>query len=162
MQRKPLPPANINNESGSSRTAAAVSLALLSGVLGHAAAEPPQRYDDGSGAAPSGLPLLPNLLLHYPARPPWKVAGVDYAVGVPAGTKLLDPATIALGGVSVNTSNHTVTVAGNNVKLSSYDFGRSGGWGIYVDAKAANTVIQNCNFLATILCRSTPAPVPAI
>ncbi len=129
------------------RTGAAVSLALLSGVLGHAAAEAPSRYDDGSAAAPPGQPQLPNLLVHYAARPKWKVPGVDYAVGVPVGTKLSDPATIAISGVTVNATSHTIAVSGNNVTLTGYDFGRSGGWGIIVDAKVTNTVIQDSNFL---------------
>jgi hypothetical protein len=149
MQRKHSPLANANSEPGGVQavTGAAVSLALLSGVLGHAAAEPQLRIDDGSAAAPAGKPLLPGILLHYAVRPPWKVAGVDYAVGVPAGTTLQDPATIAVGGVSVDAAKHTITVSGSNVTLSGYDFGRSGGWGIYVDAKAANTIIRNSNFL---------------
>jgi hypothetical protein len=141
--------ANTSNEPRSVQpmAGAAVSLALLSGVLGYSAAEPAPRVEDGSAAAPAGKPLLPNVLSHYAARPPWKVAGVDYAVGVPAGTTLQDPATIAIGGTSVDAAKHTVTVSGSNVTLSGYDFSRSGGWGIYVDAKAANTVIRNCNFL---------------
>ncbi len=126
---------------------AAVSLALLSGVPGQAAAEPPSTADDGSAAAPAGKPQLPNMLLHYAARPPWKVAGVDYAVGVPAGTTLLDPSTIAIVGASVNPANHTIVVSGSTVTLSGYDFGRSGGWGVYVGAKATNTVIRNNHFL---------------
>ena len=149
MQRKGLPPANTYSEPGGARVAAgaAVSMVLLSGVLGQAAAESPVRYDDGSATAPAGKPLLPNVLSRYAARPPWKVAGVDYPVGVPAGTTLLDPATIAIGGVSVNATNHTIVVSGNNVTLNGYDFGRAGGWGIYVGAKATNTVIRNSNFL---------------
>jgi hypothetical protein len=145
MQRKYHSPVNPN--SAWAAASAAVSMALLSGVLRHAAAEPPHRFEDGSAAAPAGNPLLPGILRHYAARPPWKVAGVDYAVGIPAGTKLLDPATIAIEGVSVNATNHTIVVSGNNVTISGYEFGRSGGWGIYVDAKAANTVVKNCNFL---------------
>ena len=149
MQQKHLPLANHNCEPGKAQTVAgaAVSLVLLSGVLGHAAAEPPIRVDDGAAGAPAGKPLLPTLLSHYAVRPPWKVAGVDYAVGVPAGTTLQDPATIAIGGVSVDAAKHSVVVSGSNVTLSGYDFGRAGGWGIYVDEKATNTVIRNCNFL---------------
>ncbi|HEX3993557.1 MAG TPA: right-handed parallel beta-helix repeat-containing protein [Acetobacteraceae bacterium] len=142
MQRKRHSPVNPNGA-----WAAVVSMALLSGALRHAAAEPPHRFEDGSAAAPAGDPLLPGILLHYAARPPWKVAGVDYAVGVPAGTHLLDPATIAIEGVAVDATNHTIVVSGNNVTISGYEFGRSGGWGIHVDAKAANTVVKNCNFL---------------
>lgn len=148
MHRNPLLPTNTDSESGGVRAAAgaAVSLALLSGVLGQAAAEP-AGYADGSAAAPPGKPLLPNVLAHYATRPPWKVAGIDYAVGVPAGTKLQDPTTIAISGVAVDAAKHTITVSGSNVTLSGYDFGGSGGWGIYVEAKSANTVIRDSNFL---------------
>jgi hypothetical protein len=60
---------------------------------------------------------------------------------------LQDPAAIANAGVSIDAAKHTVTVSGSNVTLNGYDFARSGGWGIYVDAKATNTVIRNSNFL---------------
>ena len=46
--------------------------------------------DDGHDQAPRAPPQRPNLLAGYAARPPWQVAGVDYAVGVPAGTQLQD------------------------------------------------------------------------
>jgi hypothetical protein len=142
MQRKDLP--SVNNGGPAVVAGTAVSLALL---LGHAAAQAAQRYDDGSATAPAGQPLMPSILAHYAARPPWKVAAVDYAVGVPAGTRLMDPAAIAIGGVSVNAGNHTIVVTGSNVTISGYDFGRSGGWGVYVDAKATNTVVQNSSFV---------------
>ncbi len=142
MQRKRHASVNPNGT-----WAAAVSMALLSGALRHATAEPLNRFEDGSAAAPSGNALLPGVLRHYAARPPWKVAGVDYGVGVPAGPQLQDPESIAIKGVSVNATKHMIVVSGNNVTISGYEFGRSGGWGIYVDAKAANTVVRNCNFL---------------
>lgn len=124
--------------------AVAVWLALLSGP---ASAETTRHIDDGSAAAPAGRPQLPNILMHYAARPPWQVAGVDYAVGVPAGTALKNPATIALDGVSVDTAAHTIVISGSNITLDGYEFGRSGGWGIAIEGKATNTVIRNCDFL---------------
>ncbi len=105
------------------------------------------QYNDGSAGAPAGSPLLPSLLAGYAARPPWMVAGVDYAVGVPAGTTLLNPATIAMPGVTVNTTSHIVTVTASNVTLSGYDFGLAGGWGIVIRSGVTNTVIQNSHFL---------------
>ena len=97
-------------------------------------------------SSPAGRPQLPNLLNGYAAPPPWKVAGVDYAVGVRSGTALLNPSTISMSGVSVNTSTHTVTVTGNNVTLNGYDFSLNGGWEVYING-ASNTVIENCNFV---------------
>lgn len=103
-------------------------------------------YQDGSSAAPAGAAQLPSLLNGYAARPPWKVAGVDYAVGVPAGTALKDPATISMPGVSVNTGNHTVSVTGNNITLNGYDFGLAGGWAVIAYPNATNTTIENSHF----------------
>ncbi len=103
-------------------------------------------FADGSAEAPRGSPLLPNLLAGYAARPPWKVAGVDYAVGVPAGTILRDPATIVMPGVSIDVARHFVSIDKSNVTLSGYDFGLSGGWGIVVQPGVTNTVIENSSF----------------
>jgi hypothetical protein len=108
----------------------------------------PSQYSDGSANAPAGSTQLPTLLDGYAVRPPWAVAGVDYAVGVPAGMTLLDPATISMAGVEVDLVAHLVTVTGNNVTLNGYDFGPGGGWGISVEGNATNTIIENCNFLA--------------
>src|SRR5262249_43812194 len=55
-------------------------------------------YVDGANGAPSGTPQLPSILSGYAVRAPWQVAGVDYAVGVPVGTTLRDPATISMAG----------------------------------------------------------------
>ena len=104
-------------------------------------------YNDGSAQAPAGTPLLPKLLSGYAVRPPWEVAGVDYAVGVPAGTILQNPATISMTGVTVDTATHTIYVTGSNVTLSGYDFGSAGGWGVYIETGVTNTVIENSNFL---------------
>ena len=103
------------------------------------------QYNDGSANAPAGSPLLPSLLADYAVRPPWEVAGVDYAVGVPTGTTLKDPSTISMAGVSVNTTNHTATIAGNNVTLSGYNFGLANGWEVIV--QGANDSIQNSVFV---------------
>jgi hypothetical protein len=46
-------------------------------------------YADGCAGAPPGTPQYPDLLTTYGVnRPPWNVAGVDYYVGIPAGTTL--------------------------------------------------------------------------
>jgi hypothetical protein len=102
--------------------------------------------NDGSANAPVGSPQLPSLLDSYGAsRPAWSVAGVDYHVGVPQGLALKDPATISMAGVSVDTTNHVVTVSGNNVTLDGYDFSGGGGWQVSVEA--ANTKILDSNFV---------------
>ena len=103
--------------------------------------------NDGVAQAPKGIPLLPTLLNGYAIRPPWMVAGVDYAVGVPYGTKLKDPSTIAMAGVSVNAGAHIVYISASNVTLDGYDFGSAGGWSIYIRAGVADVVVQNSHFL---------------
>jgi hypothetical protein len=102
--------------------------------------------NDGQANAPVGSPQLPNLLDTYGAnKPAWNVAGVDYYVGAPQGVALKNPATISMAGVSVDTTNHVVTVTGNNVTLDGYDFSLNGGWQVSVDA--ANTKIMNSSFV---------------
>jgi hypothetical protein len=102
--------------------------------------------NDGSSGAPAGSAQLPSLLTSYGSnRPAWQVAGVDYHVGVPQGLALKDPSTISMSGVSVNTSTHIVTITGNNVTLSGYDFSLNGGWGVVISGQDAT--IANSNFV---------------
>jgi hypothetical protein len=44
------------------------------------------------------------LLASYAKRPPWKVAGVDYAVGVPPAATLTDWQLLSGPGITVNTT----------------------------------------------------------
>lgn len=77
-------------------------------------------YNDSHSNAPAGRPQFPNLLTVYAVRSPWRVAGVDYAVGIPTGTTLQDWQTISMSGVSISGNNLNVT--GNNVALNGIDF----------------------------------------
>jgi hypothetical protein len=86
---------------------------------------------------------LPNLLSGYATTPPWQVAGVNYAVGVPSGAALQNPTAISVPGVSVNAASQTVTVSGSGVTLSGYDFA---GWSVAIAPSASNTTITNSNF----------------
>ena len=104
-------------------------------------------FNDGSANAPAGPPQLAGLLSSYVVRPPWKVAGVDYAVGVPAGTVLADPSTISMPGVILDPASHFVFITGNDVTLSGYDFSSAGGWGVVVAPGVTNTIIKDSNFL---------------
>ncbi|MFK4539646.1 hypothetical protein ABIA00_007829 [Bradyrhizobium ottawaense] len=101
---------------------------------------------DNSGGAIGGTAQFAGLLESYAARPNWSVAGVDYYVGAPSGITLKNPATIAMSGVSVNTSSHIVTVSGSNVTLDGYDFSLNGGWQVNVVNKANNVTVQNSYF----------------
>ena len=53
-------------------------------------------YSDGSASAPGGAAQYSTLLSGYEVRPPWEVAGVDYAVGPQTGVTLKDPSTISM------------------------------------------------------------------
>ncbi|MGZ5528971.1 MAG: Ig-like domain-containing protein, partial [Limisphaerales bacterium] len=99
---------------------------------------------DGSANGPGGTPQFANILSGYTVRPSWQVAGVDYAVGITAGTALKDPATINMAGVTVDAKNHQIIVTAANVTLDGYDFSLAGGWG--VATQAANTTISNSYF----------------
>ena len=100
---------------------------------------------DGRQNAPIAAPQYPTLLAGYATRPPWQVAGVDYAVGYPSGTVLKNPNTIALAGTSINTTTHEVFISGAGVTLDAYDFSLNNGWGIVVDA--ANFTVTNSKFI---------------
>jgi hypothetical protein len=100
---------------------------------------------DGRLNAPAGPPQQPALLNGLAKRPPWKVAGVDYAVGYPSGTVLKAPTTIAMPGVTVNSSSHIVTVSAANTTLDGYDFSLNGGWQVLT--QTSGTRIVNCKFV---------------
>ena len=88
--------------------------ALSDGAGGTSVVDPPVA-GDGSAGAPAGTPQFANILNGYAARPAWEVAGVDYAVGIKAGTVLKDPATIHIAGVTVDQGAQQVVVTGANV-----------------------------------------------
>jgi hypothetical protein len=79
-------------------------------------------YADGSVGAPDGPVQYPNGLSGYRARPPWKVAGFDYYVGIPRGTVLIAPTSISDPNVTV--SGNVVVCNGNGaaVTLNAVDF----------------------------------------
>src|SRR5579872_4817827 len=89
--------------------------------------------DDGSANAPAGTAQYPNLLKGYIARPPWHVAGVDYAVGPPAGTKFKDPATISTDSSQpIFRAGKLIYLNGNRAILDSYDCGLGGGYSVQI------------------------------
>ncbi len=88
----------------------------------------------------SSLPYS-RLLEGYAKRPPWEVAGVDYAVGPHTGLTLKDPSNISMPGVSLDATHHWIFVTGNNVTLNGYDFTLSGGWTLVIEGQ--NDTIEN-------------------
>lgn len=103
-------------------------------------------FADGYTGAPTAVIQYPNALAAYTYRPPWRVAGVQYAVGYPTGTVLKDPNAAVISGVTVNTSNHSFTVTGAGVTIDAYDFSLNGGWQVIESGGASNTTISNCHF----------------
>lgn len=103
--------------------------------------------NDGSLNASTGAPQLPNLLDGYAVRPSWEVAGVDYAVGVTAGTQLKDWQTLSGPGITI--SGNMVRIDGQSgVHLDGIDFSTNGGAFVYL-TNSPDAVITNCKFQAT-------------
>lgn len=106
--------------------------------------------DDGSSSAPAGAAPRPDLLNGYAARPAWKVAAVDYGVGVPAGLALkdplADPAIVSNAKLSLDTSNRILRIRGDDVILDGYDFSLNGGYEITMES-GSNAKIRNSRLL---------------
>ena len=98
-------------------------------------------YADGCAGAPVGgsvqepgffTTYAPQSGQHYSVRPPWNVAGVDYAVGIPAATiaaGLADPTVSPPTGCSVTNNSgvyslHCQQIA--NLTINGYDFSLHG------------------------------------
>lgn len=103
-------------------------------------------YQDGCPIASTEIPAFPALLDRYKVRPPWNVAGVDYAVGIPTKLSLKDPWRVALpAGCSLQ--GKTVTCSGS-VVLDGYDFSLNGGTTLIIEN--GNVTVQNCKFTVGI------------
>jgi hypothetical protein len=114
---------------------------------------------DGFANAPTGAPQYPtyftnlNGISPYPVRPPWKVAGVDYRVGINTGVSLKDPATISSsvatvsGSLGAGQNANTLNIAADNVTLDGYDFTLNGGYlisaGGHLNLTILNSKLQN-------------------
>lgn len=112
--------------------------------------------NDGFANAPAGVAAqYPNLLDGYAARPPWRVAGVDYGVGPPAATVFKIPSTsnhpacVCVGGScpgpGIRKGNTTFEVTTDNCVIDGWDFTGDGGW--IVEVMGSNPVITNNKFL---------------
>jgi hypothetical protein len=109
---------------------------------------------DGFADAPSGAAQYPNYFTSlngispYPVRPPWRVAGVDYRVGINTGVSLKDPALINPAIATRSGQDPIVLgVQRDNVVLDGYDFTRGGWWQIRSNGRAnltiSNSKLQN-------------------
>lgn len=103
---------------------------------------------DGRGAAPTGSPQYPtyftslNGITAYPARPPWKVPGVDYRVGINTGVVLKNPTTLDWTWGDQNATTKVWTIQADGLVFDGYDFS---GWHINNSA-GYNLTFRNCKF----------------
>lgn len=103
--------------------------------------------DDGHERASRAPIQRPDLLAGYAARPPWKVAGVDYAVGVPADTVLVDWHNLRGPGISI-VGNLVRIDNTSGAHIGGVDFALHGG-AILLFVNSPGGVVTNSNFQAT-------------
>jgi hypothetical protein len=104
-------------------------------------------YADGSVDAPSGSAQYPSGLSGYSVRPPWKVAGFDYYVGIASGMTLSSPTTISNPNVTVSGGEVRCVGSGASVTLNAIDFT---GYYIYVPSGGCSSItVTNSNFACT-------------
>lgn len=121
-----------------------VGLLSLGGVL----------YQDGFAGAPTGTAQYPSFFSGYVTRPPWHVAGVDYAAGTDSTVTFLSPSTLngAFSG-AVTVSGQNVTVSSSipaNSTIQNIDFGVNEGVGstfqLVVGSGVVGLTVLNCKF----------------
>src|SRR5665213_1177317 len=100
-------------------------------------------YRDGCPGASADNPAFPTLLTRYKARPPWNVAGIDFAVGIPSNVVLKDPRSAALPS-ACSLGGTTVTCSGT-VTLDGYDFSLNNGTTLIITG--GDVTVQNCLFI---------------
>ena len=108
-------------------------------------------WADGFAGAPAGTPQLPNLFQGYATRPPWRIPGVDYYVGVPSGTSLSDWESIptSCNGGTVTISTTTQSVIFNRCAsptVNAVDFSLHGGAVLVFQACTGTITVTNSKF----------------
>jgi hypothetical protein len=132
------------NPSGASAPSMSAPTAAITAVV-----TPPPTTQDGSAGAPSGTLQYPTLLAGYKVRPPWKVAGVDYHVGVPDGLVLKDWRTVAFpSSIDANKTTGLISIFADYV-FDGIDFSLGVGARIYnPNGNGAPNFVKfnNCHF----------------
>ena len=100
-------------------------------------------YRDGCPGASADTPAFPTLLTRYRARPPWNVAGIDFAVGIPSNVILKDPRSAALP--SACSLGGTTVKCSGTVTLDGYDFSLNNGTTLIITG--GDVTVQNCLFI---------------
>jgi hypothetical protein len=108
---------------------------------------PPPLAGDGSAGAPSGAPQYPAMLTGYAHRPPWKVAGVDYHVGIPDGQPLTDWHTlVSNAALGVNLTTGLIYINAD-AEIDNVDFSLGTGAALYNPSGGAKKIhLKGCNF----------------
>jgi hypothetical protein len=99
----------------------------------------------------SGGSITPTVYQATPhnAATPWNMPGVDYYVGVPSGTVLLDPTIQGNLPAGATLNGSTVTITGCNVTLDGFDFTlHNTVLGIDVSGSGCVTTVENSKFQA--------------
>ncbi len=102
-----------------------------------------------------------TLLAGYAKRPPWKVAGVDYAVGVPSMTTLTDWPLLRGPGITVNATAMPPYVRVEdtpNIVMSGIDFSLHGGAYLFF-VNSPNPTITSSKFGGTNLTKISNAVI---
>ena len=136
---------------GKTRSALMLLMFVTAQTQFSAAAQCPLPPTPPPPPAPGGQ--HPALLAGYALRPPWKVAGVDYAVGVPATATLTDWRLLSGPGITVNTTNMPPYVRvddTSNVVISGVDFSLHGGAEVFF-VNSPNPMVTSSNFGGTNL-----------
>jgi hypothetical protein len=100
-------------------------------------------------------------------RPPWKVPGVDYPVGIPdsytqsggANFPLKDPTLVQPAGTNYEAGGGLLRVTGANVVIDGFDFGLHGGVNILVDTATGTLTVSNCNFLDSYMTQTVTSTI---
>jgi hypothetical protein len=120
----------------------ALTNGVISGGGSGCTSRPTISVPAGAGGG-SGGSIIPSV---WQKVPPWKVAGVNYHVGITNGTSLSDP---SMGGLpsGATYSGNIVTVSGNNVTLNGWNFCAQGSIALKITGTGAT--ITNNSFCAT-------------
>jgi hypothetical protein len=99
----------------------------------------------------TGGAITPSVYQATPhnAFTPWNMPGVDYHVGIPAGTTLKDPTVASNLPSGAAVASSVVTVSGCNVTLDAFDFTlHATVVSVHVTGSSCTTTIQNSMFSA--------------
>ncbi len=106
----------------------------------------PDTGDGSAGAPVGGVRPWVGIFSGFPARPAWKLPGIDYPVGHTGPLK--DWRTVTGRGISVDTGTGRLRIDGSTgIVLDSIDFAAGGGGAQILIVDSNDTKIVNCNLV---------------